>query len=167
MSKIYSGIRGTSSLDPTETYSFNKIVQKSKEIFEIFGYEEIILPLLEEEGLFRRSVGEGTDIVEKQMFKIEGKDIVLRPEATAQVVRYYLENTLYKQSDFHKFFYVGPMFRGERPQKGRLRQFHHIGAEAIGSDSFYLDAEIIGLTMRILEEIGVKDKSLKINTLGC
>ncbi|MBU1122279.1 MAG: histidine--tRNA ligase [Candidatus Omnitrophota bacterium] len=167
MSKIYSGIRGTSSLDPAETYSFNQIIKKSRNVFDVFGYEEISLPLLEEEGLFRRSVGDTTDIVEKQMFKIEGKDIVLRPEGTAQVIRYYLENSLYKKSDFYKFSYVGPMFRGERPQKGRLRQFHHIGAEAIGSNSFYLDAEIISLSMRILDIIGVREKSLNINTLGC
>ncbi|MBU1523576.1 MAG: histidine--tRNA ligase, partial [Candidatus Omnitrophica bacterium] len=104
---------------------------------------------------------------ERQMFKIQGKSIVLRPEGTAQVVRYYLENSLYKQSDFHKFSYIGAMFRGERPQKGRLRQFHHIGAEAIGSDSFYLDGEIIALSMKILEGIGIQEKQLLINSLGC
>lgn len=125
------------------------------------------MPLLEEEDLFKRGVGETTEIVERQMFKIQGKSIVLRPEGTAQVVRYYLENSLYKQSDFHKFSYIGAMFRGERPQKGRLRQFHHIGAEAIGSDSFYLDGEIIALSMKILEGIGIQEKQLLINSLGC
>lgn len=167
MSNTYSGVRGTASLDPSQTNSFNRIIQESRKAFNIFGYSEIVLPLLEEEGLFRRSVGDTSDIVQKQMFKIEGKDIVLRPEGTAQVIRYYLENTLYKKSDFYKFSYFGPMFRGERPQRGRLRQFHHIGAEAIGSDSLYLDAEIIGLSMRILEASGVSQKELRINTLGC
>jgi histidyl-tRNA synthetase len=112
-------------------------------------------------------VGETTEIIERQMFKIEGKEIVLRPEGTAQVIRYYLENSLHKQSDFHKFYYIGPMFRGERPQRGRLRQFHHIGAEAIGSDSIFVDAEAIVLALKILDKIGVANKKLKINTLGC
>ena len=112
-------------------------------------------------------MGESTDIVEKQMFKIEGKDIVLRPEGTAQVVRYYLQNSLHKQSGFYKFFYTGAMFRGERPQKGRLRQFHHLGVEAIGSDSFYLDAEIIDLSLKIIDSVGIKERKLLINSLGC
>lgn len=119
-----------------------------------------------------RSVGETTDIVEKQIFRLVKRSdtdtsIVLRPEGTAQVIRYYLENNLYKQSDFQKFFYIGPMFRGERPQKGRLRQFHHIGVEALGSNSIYLDAESINLAMNILDAIGVNEKELKINSLGC
>lgn len=167
MDKIYTSIRGTSDFDQQTTGVFNDITEQARRIFVLFGYSEIILPYLEEIGLFQRGVGEGTDIVERQMFKLEGKDIVLRPEGTAQVVRYYLENSLYKQSDFYKFSYIGAMFRGERPQKGRLRQFHHIGAEAFGSDSFYLDGEIICLTTKILEEIGIKKWELKINTLGC
>jgi histidyl-tRNA synthetase len=167
MSKFYASIRGTYDFSPSESCFLNKTVQKARDIFALFGYEEIILPLLEEEGLFIKGVGETTDIIERQMFKIEGKDIVLRPEGTAQMIRYYLEHALYKRSDFYKFSYIGPMFRGERPQKGRLRQFHHIGAEAIGSDSYYLDAELINLSMRLLDEIGVTDKELKINTLGC
>ncbi|MBU0693842.1 MAG: histidine--tRNA ligase [Candidatus Omnitrophica bacterium] len=167
MKKIYTGIRGTCDFTPSKSHSFNKITQTARQIFKVFGYEEVILPLLEEEDLFKRGVGETTEIVERQMFKIQGKSIVLRPEGTAQVVRYYLENSLYKQSDFHKFSYIGAMFRGERPQKGRLRQFHHIGAEAIGSDSFYLDGEIIALSMKILEGIGIQEKQLLINSLGC
>jgi histidyl-tRNA synthetase len=163
----YSNIRGTSDFDVPESSLFSSISQKARTLFGVFNYQELILPLLEEKGLFIKGVGETTDIVERQMFKIEGKDIVLRPEGTAQVVRYYLQNSLYHKSNFHKFFYLGPMFRGERPQKGRLRQFHHIGAEAIGSNSFYIDAEIISLSLQILDAIGVKDKELKINSLGC
>jgi histidyl-tRNA synthetase len=164
---IYSSIRGTCDFGPSETFLFREINQKASRIFAVFGYEEIILPVLEQKGLFARGVGQNTDIVDKQMFKIEDKDIVLRPEGTAQVIRYYIQNSLHRQGDIHKFFYQGPMFRGERPQKGRLRQFHHIGAEAIGSDSFYLDAEMIILLLRILENVGVKEKELSINTLGC
>lgn len=167
MSKIYTSIRGTTDFDQQAAAVFNKISGTARRIFTLFGYEEIILPYLEEMELFRRGVGEVTDIIERQMFKIEGKDIVLRPEGTAQVVRYYLQNSLHKQSDFYKFFYIGAMFRGERPQKGRLRQFHHIGAEAFGSNSFYLDGEIISLSGKILDDIGVKDRELKLNTLGC
>jgi len=165
--KIYSGIRGMSDFSPSESLAFGEIIEKAKGIFKVFNYKEIILPILEEKDLFIKGVGETTDIVERQMFKIEGKDIVLRPEGTAQVIRYYLQNSLHKKSDFHKFFYIGPMFRGERPQKGRLRQFHHIGAEAIGSNNAYLDAEMINLSLKILEAIGIKDKTLWINSLGC
>ena len=167
MKKIYSGIRGMSDFGPPKSLAFAEIIQKAKEIFEVFNYKGITLPILEEKDLFVKGVGEATDIVERQMFKIEGKDIVLRPEGTAQVIRYYLQNSLYKSSGFYKFFYTGPMFRGERPQKGRLRQFHHLGAEAIGSDSFYLDAEMIVLALKILDEVGISKKELKINTLGC
>lgn len=156
-----------SDFGPADSLLFQEVTDKARSIFKLFNYKEVILPILEERELFIKGVGETTDIAERQMFKIENKDIVLRPEGTAQVVRHYLQNSLYKSSDFCKFFYSGPMFRGERPQKGRLRQFHHIGAEAIGSDSFYLDAEIISLALKILDAIGLKRRELKINSLGC
>ena len=167
MKHIYSSIRGTTDFHPSTSSKVREINNKAGRICSIFGYQEIILPILEEKGLFIRGVGEATDIVERQMFKIEDKDVVLRPEATAQVIRYYIQNSLQKQSNFHKFFYTGPMFRGERPQKGRMRQFHHIGAEAIGSNSFYLDAEMVMLALKILGDVGVSEKELEINTLGC
>jgi histidyl-tRNA synthetase len=172
MIKTYKSIRGTYDFNPKEAHLFAEIAEKGRHILGIYGYQEIILPILEEEGVFIRSVGETTDIVEKQIFRIAKRaetdsDIVLRPEGTAQVVRFFLEHALYKQSDFHKFFYIGPMFRGERPQKGRLRQFHHVGAEAIGSDSIFLDAEMIMMSLKLLDEIGITEKKLHINTLGC
>ncbi|MFA5337826.1 MAG: histidine--tRNA ligase [Candidatus Omnitrophota bacterium] len=172
MIKTYKSIRGTYDFSPEEARQFNKIAEKARHVFALYGYDEIILPFLEEEGVFVRSVGETTDIVEKQIFRIAKRndsdsDIVLRPEGTAQVVRYYLEHALYKQSDFNKFSYIGAMFRGERPQKGRLRQFHHIGAEAMGSDSIFLDAEMISLALRLLDEMGITERKLNINTLGC
>jgi len=163
----FLNVRGTVDFNTQQARRFYEISQKARSILEGFGYEEIILPLLEEKGVFAKGVGQTSDIVERQMFKIEGKDIVLRPEGTAQVVRYYLQQALHRQSDFYKFFYIGPMFRGERPQKGRLRQFHHIGAEAIGSDNIYLDAEMIILALEILAAIGATDRTLFINTLGC
>lgn len=167
MGKCYTRVKGTIDFYPPYSNLFQSITDKAKELFQSFGYQEIILPVLEEEAVFARSIGEVSDIVEKQMFRIKDKNIVLRPEATAQVVRFYLEHGLYKQGDFHKFFYIGAMFRGEKPQKGRLRQFHHIGAEALGADSPYIDFEIIKLATLILESCGVKDFSLKINSLGC
>ncbi|MEI8349775.1 MAG: histidine--tRNA ligase [Candidatus Omnitrophota bacterium] len=167
MVKTYQSIRGTHDFGPQETRLFNMLVCMARDIFKRCGYEEISLPILEEEGLFKRGVGEATDIVERQMFKIQDKEIVLRPEGTAQVIRYYLENALHTQSDFYKFSYIGPMFRGERPQKGRLRQFHHIGVEAIGSAQPLIDAEVVSVALSILEAMGITQKTLKINTLGC
>ncbi len=167
MKKKYKNVRGTSDFSSEQCQSLEAIFVQAREIFKIFAYEEINLPILEEKGLFVRGLGEVTDIAERQIFKVEGKDIVLRPEGTAGVVRYYLQHSLGKQSDFHKFFYIGPMFRGERPQKGRFRQFHHVGAEAIGSDSVYLDTEMIILCLKLLKSLGVKNINLKINTLGC
>lgn len=167
MGAKFSSVRGTVDFDTYQSKRFYELIQKARTTLSLFGYEEIMLPLLEETGLFVKGVGATSDIVERQMFMIEGKDIVLRPEGTAQVIRYYIQQALHKQTDFSKFFYIGPMFRGERPQKGRLRQFHHIGAEAIGSDSIYLDAEMILLALEICEQLGAGEKELKINTLGC
>lgn len=159
-------VKGTVDFLPSHALLFQEIIQVSRKILKFFGYEEIILPILEDSRVFLK-VGEFTDIIEKQMFKIEGKDVVLRPEGTAQVVRFFIEHNLWKEKEFHKFFYIGPMFRGERPQKGRLRQFHHIGAEALGSNSPFLDAEVIEVALAILKELGIKELELKINSLGC
>ena len=166
--EIYKSVRGTTDFSPQQTVLFNAITAKAREVLRSFSYEEIILPLLEEEGLFVRSAGATSDIAEKQLFRIADKDgVCLRPEGTAQVVRYFLENSLHRQGDFYKFSYIGPMFRGERPQKGRLRQFHHIGCEALGGSSPYLDAETIILAARLLSVIGLDTYEIKLNTLGC
>jgi len=168
MEKTYSGVRGTTDFTPEKAKLFNKLANNARGVFSRFGYEEIMLPLLEEEGLFVRGVGDTSDIAEKQLFRIADKDgICLRPEGTAQVVRYFLENSLHRLGDFYKFSYIGPMFRGERPQKGRLRQFHHFGAEALGGVSPYLDAETIYLAVSLLDSFGITQKEVKINTLGC
>ena len=127
-------------------------------------------PVIEESSLFVRSIGQGTDIVEKQMFTFLDRgerSITLRPEATASVVRAYLENGLDNKVGFAKLFYIGPMFRAERPQAGRLRQFHQIGVEAIGSLHPALDAEMIALSARLLDAIGIKEYKIKLNNLGC
>ncbi|NQT95457.1 MAG: histidine--tRNA ligase, partial [Candidatus Omnitrophica bacterium] len=163
-------LKGTQDILPAEVGIWNFIEDISRQAFNTYRYKEIRTPIIEEESLFVRSVGSDTDIVKKQMyaFKDQGKrDIVLRPEETASVVRAYLENRLDKTEGFVKLFYIGPMFRSERPQAGRLRQFHQIGVEAIGSDSAYLDAEVIILLDSLLKGYGLSDYTLKINSLGC
>ncbi len=167
MEKKYSNVRGTVDFSPQQVFFYERLRKESASLFNLYGYKQLILPFLEKKQLFIKSVGQATDIVQKQMMKIEAKDIVLRPEATAQIVRHYLQHRLDKKNNFYKFFYIGPMFRGERPQRGRLRQFNHIGAEVVGSDSFYLDAEVIILALKILDAIGLKEKKLQINSLGC
>ncbi|MFH1772094.1 MAG: histidine--tRNA ligase [Candidatus Omnitrophota bacterium] len=167
MGNSFLRVRGFSDFSPDKSSRLDFFLTKARDILSCWGYGELMLPALEEEGLFKRGLGESTDIIERQIFKIEGKDIALRPEGTAQVVRYFVQNKIYSQSKHSKFFYRGPMFRGERPQKGRLRQFHHIGAEVIGSYSCYTDAEIILAAIALVEAFSVKDFKLKINTLGC
>ncbi len=154
---------------PEESEKVNIIENLARKIFKRYGYSEIRLPVLENQAIFIRGLGSNTEIVEKQIFKIEGKEgLCLRPEGTAQVVRAYIEHRLYFQR-LVKLFYIGPMFRGERPQRGRLRQFNHIGAEVLGIKSPFLDAETISLADILLKNfgLGVKDYRLEINSLGC
>ncbi len=166
---MFKAIRGTKDILPQDISFWQKIEDKAREIFSLFGYQEIRTPILEEANLFDRSLGKFSEIIQKQMFKIRrDKDIfVLRPEATASVVRAYIENHLDKKDNFLKVYYLGPMFRAERPQKGRLRQFHHLGIEAIGSSSPYLDIEVISLARQLLESLGIKDFKINLNSLGC
>jgi len=166
----FSTPRGTKDIPPQEVILWNEIEKTCQEVFKIFNYKEIRTPIFEETALFSRSLGSTSDIVQKQMLNVaveKEKGYSLRPEATAAIVRAYLEHGLDKEEGFVKLFYIGPMFRGERPQKGRLRQFHHIGVEAIGLTNPLLDAEIILLATRILDRIGVSGYRLKINSLGC
>lgn len=163
-------IRGTKDILPEETQLWRVIEQKATELFQIYGYREIRTPLLEEARLFERSIGASSDIVRKEMYTFQDRKkrfLCLRPEATASVVRAYLEHGLDKKLSLAKLYYIGPMFRAERPQAGRLRQFHHLGAEAIGSASPYLDVEIILLAVKILQKIGVKDTIVQLNSIGC
>ena len=167
MSIKYQLPRGTKDFLDQEAFLLACFENKARELFRLYGYKEARLPVIENIGVFNKGLGQKTDIVERQIFKIEGKDnLCLRPESTAQIVRAYIQHNLYEHK-LCKYFYIGPMFRGERPQKGRLRQFHHIGAEAIGIKSAALDAEVIKLARRLLIYLGVKDFDLKINTLGC
>ena len=162
--------RGTKDILPSNAALWNSIEEKARKIFKLYGYGEIRTPIFEQKELFCRSLGEGSDIIQKQLLNLAtttDKGFCLRPEATASIVRAYIEHGISKKSKFIKFSYIGPMFRGERPQKGRLRQFHHIGAEAIGVKNPLLDVEIITLAVKLLTDFGIKGYVLKINNLGC
>lgn len=154
---------------PEEALLWQRLEEISRAVFALYNFKEIRPPILEDEALFNRSLGESAEIVQKQMFVIKNKEdaYVLRPEGTASVVRAYLENNLDKAAGFSKFYYIGPMFRLERPQKGRLRQFSHIGCEAIGSLDYGLDVEIIALAESLLKAAGASGYNVKLNTLGC
>lgn len=166
---MFKAIRGAKDILPQEAHSWQEIEDIGRHIFSIYGYQQIRTPIIEEIGLFNRCLGSSSEIIQKQMFEIkrQAETLALRPEATASVVRSYIENNLDKRIGFSKFHYIGPMFRAERPQKGRLRQFHHIGVEAVGSLSPYLDVEVISLAHRLLAEFGVKDFEIILNSLGC
>ncbi|MFH1359550.1 MAG: histidine--tRNA ligase [Candidatus Omnitrophota bacterium] len=160
--------RGTRDILSEEIGLWQTLESKARKIFKTYNYQEIRTPAFEQTALFSRSLGQTSDIVQKQMLNLEKEGLSLRPEGTASVVRSYIENNLDQKEQLTKLYYIGEMFRGERPQKGRYRQFHQIGAEAIGpnSRSPYLDAEVITLSINILKEFGLKDFVLNINTLG-
>ena len=171
---IFKSPKGTRDIFYSELYHWQVIESRAREIFRRYNYKEISTPIFEDKKLFLRGLGTQTEIVEKQLFILkyssqeeEKEKFCLRPEGTAPVVRAYVEHNLYKDWPVAKFFYIGPMFRGERPQKGRLRQFHHIGAELIGSLSFYADLEIIMLSSQIIKELGINNYKMLINSLGC
>ncbi len=162
--------RGTADVLPGESELWSYIKTISEDVFKRFNYKEISTPIFEHTELFQRGVGETTDIVEKEMYTFMDKgnrSITLRPEGTASIVRAYIENKLYASPDLVKLYYVGPMFRYERPQSGRSRQFTQIGVEAFGSNDPSLDAEIISLAMQQFDEIGLHDTRLELNSVGC
>jgi len=164
--------RGTSDILPDVAPLWEALEFLARKICKSYGYREIRTPIYEDVNLFKRSLGATTDVVNKQLLELvsgkEDEGYALRPEGTASVVRSYIENSLDGKESLSKLFYLGSMFRGERPQKGRLRQFHQIGVEAIGpnSTSPFLDAEVIALAMQLLKELGVQGLELKINSLG-
>ncbi len=164
-------IRGFKDILPPETRSWQELEELARACFETFGFSEIRTPILEKTEVFNRGIGEHTDIVEKEMYTFtdrNGDSLTLRPEATAGIIRAYIENKLYNRSSVQKLYTIGPMFRHERPQKGRLRQFHQINAELLGSDDPLSDAEVIWVAWEILQEIGLKGElRLEVNSLGC
>ena len=170
MSIRYRRPKGTRDIMLEEMERWRWCEERWREVLERFGFGEIRTPLIEPTELFTRSVGSGTDIVDKEMYAFEtkgGEHLSLRPEATASVVRAYLENGLTRQPGTLKFYYMGPMFRYDRPQAGRYRQFHQVGVEAVGSASPVLDAEIIRAALALFEAVDAEDLDLQINTIGC
>ena len=179
MSKKFSAPRGTTDILPIEMSLWQDVQATARQILKNYTYKEIQTPVFEETELFARSMGKTSDVVQKQMLNLQSQkksdagdihvgELSLRPEGTASVVRSYIENGLDRKENVSKFFYIGPMFRGERPQKGRLRQFHQIGVEVIGPGAYhpYLDAEVIALNVDLLKAFGLKEFKLNINTLG-
>ena len=162
--------RGTNDILPQDAAVWQHLESKARDIFSAYNYQEIRTPIFENTDLFQRGIGEATDIVEKEMYTFEdkgGRSITLRPEGTASVIRSFLENKIYGQAQPTKYYYIGPMFRYERPQSGRFRQFHQLGVEAIASNDPALDAEIISLGMRLLQSFGLDELELHLNSVGC
>ena len=162
-------VKGTRDLLPPATTAWNYVESVARKVFHAYNYREIRTPILEETQLFARGVGEETDIVTKEMYTFEDRDktsLTLRPENTAGVMRAYIEHRLDQQPGVQKLYYMGPMFRRERPQKGRYRQFYQIGAEAIGSESPATDAEVIEMVVEILARSGLKDFKVLLNSVG-
>ncbi len=169
MEKI-TAIKGVKDILPGDTLIWQHTEQTARWIFECFGFNEIRVPIMEKTSLFRRGIGETTDIVEKEMYTFRDRDdemLTLRPEATASVIRAYIEHNLSAAEPVTRLFTLGPMFRRERPQKGRFRQFHQIDAELFGDDSPQSDAEIIFMLMHFLDSLKIQNLSLEINSLGC
>ncbi|MCB1150521.1 histidine--tRNA ligase [bacterium] len=166
----YRRPRGTRDVMLEEMERWLWCEERWRAVLSRYGFGEIRTPLIEPSDLFVRSVGEGTDIVDKEMYSFEtkgGERLTLRPEATASVVRAYLENGLTRQPGTLKFYYMGPMFRYDRPQAGRYRQFHQVGVEAVGSSSPVLDAEVIRTALAVCESVGAENLLTQVNTIGC
>ena len=163
-------VKGTRDLLPPDTAVWNHVEAVARQVFDAYNYREIRTPILEETQLFARGVGADTDIVTKEMYTFDDRDgssLTLRPENTASVIRAYIEHRLDQRPGIQKLYYMGPMFRRERPQKGRYRQFFQIGAEAIGSESAATDAEVIEMVVEILNRSGLAGFELLINSVGC
>src|ERR1700704_7002338 len=163
-------VKGTRDLLPPDTAVWNRVESIAREVFRAYNYHEIRPPILEETQLFARGGGEETDIVTKEMYTFDDRDgssLTLRPENTASVIRAYIEHRLDQRPGVQKLYYMGPMFRRERPQKGRYRQFYQIGAEAIGSESPAIDAEVIEMVVEILSQSGLSNFGVLLNSVGC
>ncbi len=166
----YKAIRGFKDILPHQVGTWNRIESEARRIFGLFGFKEIRIPLMEKAELFARGIGQDTDIVSKQMYTFQdrkGTYVAMRPEATASVLRAYIEHKLYEGYPVQNLFTIGPMFRYERPQKGRSRQFHQINAEIIGDPGPRSDSELIFMVMHFFASLGLNDLVLQVNSLGC
>ncbi len=166
---MIKAVKGTRDILPPSSAVWNQVEAVARDVFRVYNYQEIRTPILEETALFARGVGQETDIVSKEMYTFDDRDgssLTLRPEATASVMRAYTEHRLDQKPGLQKLYYIGPMFRRERPQKGRYRQFSQIGAEAIGSESPSVDAEVIEMVVDLLRRAGLDGFQLLINSVG-
>jgi len=166
----FSSIKGMHDIGPPEVALWQRVERIAREVLEGAGFSELRTPVLEEEALFTQSVGNTTEIVEKEMYSFpdrKGKLLALRPEGTASAVRAYIEHYAAPGGAYQRFYYIGPMFRSERPQKGRYRQFFQIGAEVFASSHPFTDAEIIHLAHEIFQRLGIQGVILQLNSLGC
>ena len=167
--KLIQAVRGTKDIFGDNAEKYLKISEIITSFYTNYGYKMIKTPIFEETDLFKRGIGEGTDVVEKEMYTFIDRgerSLTLRPEGTAPVVRCYLENKMYITEELSKFYYIGSMFRYERPQAGRQREFNQIGVEVLGESSPIMDAEVISMGYKFLEKLGIKDLELKINSIG-
>jgi histidyl-tRNA synthetase len=167
--KLIQAVRGTKDIFGDNAVKYLKISEIITSFYTNYGYKMIKTPIFEETDLFKRGIGEGTDVVEKEMYTFIDRgerSLTLRPEGTAPVVRCYLENKMYITEELSKFYYIGSMFRYERPQAGRQREFNQIGVEVLGESSPIMDAEVISMGYKFLEKLGIKDLELKINSIG-
>jgi len=167
---LYQAVRGTTDILPEEQAYWRYVEQGAFDTCRLYGYQRIDSPTFEETGLFTRSVGQGTDIVEKEMYTFDdkgGKKITLRPEGTASVCRAYLEHGLHNRPQPVKLYYIASIFRYERPQAGRLREHHQFGCEAIGDDDPALDAEVIDMAWQFFTSLNLQNLSLQLNSIGC
>ena len=165
-----TAIKGFNDILPAESGRWQYIEQAARHVFELNGFSEIRVPIMEKTELFCRSIGDATDIVEKEMYSFIDKgenSVTLRPEGTAGVMRAFIEHKLYAQYPVAKLYYLGPMFRYERPQKGRYRQFHQIGAEITGAHDPLADAQVLNMLVQFFREIGLDEPQLQVNSLGC
>ncbi len=165
-----AAIKGMNDILPGEVETWQFLEQTAREVFGAYGFAEIRTPTAEKTELFCRSIGETTDIVEKEMYTFNdksGNSLTLRPEGTAPVMRSFIQNRLYNLDPVSKLYYLGPMFRYERPQKGRYRQFHQIGVEVIGIEDAKIDAQVLAMLRQYFIRIGIEAVSLEINSLGC
>jgi histidyl-tRNA synthetase len=165
-----TAVKGFKDMLPSETPVWQFVEETARRVFTRFGFSEIRVPVVEKTELFCRSIGDATDIVEKEMYTFcdkGGTSLTLRPEGTAGVMRALIEHKLYALDSISKLYYLGPMFRHERPQKGRYRQFHQIGAEVTGASDPIVDAQVLLMVSRLFQELGLHEPRLQVNSLGC
>jgi histidyl-tRNA synthetase len=166
---VIKGVRGAPDILPEDSGRWQALEAVARDVLERYGYQEVRTPVFERTELFVRGIGEGTDIVEKEMYTFEdrgGESLTLRPEATASLMRTYLEHNLASRGGLVKIYLIGPMFRHERPQSGRFRQFHQVDVEAVGSPGPAVDAEVVALLHHLLDAWGLKGIRLHLNSIG-